>query len=333
MSRRARFASTLGGVIEHYLALKEALGRRYAIERAVLQSLDAFLAGSHAERADLIAETFAGWCSTLQHLTTGVRRNRMRIARALCLYRRRTEPDCFVPDPGLFPAPHQPGRPYIFTEAEIGRLLHATRTLERTTRSPLRPEIFHLAIVLLYTTGLRRGELLRMTAGDYDPHEHTLLVRASKFHKSRYLPLSSDGVLEVESYLRARRARHLPTSAETPLLWNGYAGGRGYTAVGLGHGLRIVLKVSDIRTPQGRHPRLHDFRHTFAVHALVRWYRAGADVQAKLPLLATYLGHVSVVSTQYYLHFIEPLTSLASTRFAQHYAGLVTPLAEHPGGD
>jgi integrase len=78
-------------------------------------------------------------------------------------------------------------------------------------------------------------------------------------------------------------------------------------------------------TSKGKLPRIHDFRHSFAVNALLRWYRAGVDVEVKLPLLATYMGHGSVVSTYYYLHLIEPLRTAASERFASHYGQLVSP--------
>jgi integrase len=98
---------------------------------------------------------------------------------------------------------------------------------------------------------------------------------------------------------------------------------RGYTGVGLGTGFRQLLTTAGIRTPDGHWPRIHDLRHTFAVHALVRWYRTGADVQVKLPLLATYMGHVSIVSTAYYLAFVEPLRALANARFAEHCGALL----------
>jgi integrase len=324
MSKERAFLSALGPTITRYLALKRALGRRYAVERDVLKSLDTFL---KIEGADLTADSFTRWCRTQQHLTRGVRRNRMRIVRNLCLYRRRTEPTCFVPDLLLFPDPHEPVQPYIFTEAEIGRLLRETTTLNRPLGSPLRPELFRLAITLLYTTGLRRGELLGMRVGDYDARERTLLVRETKFHKSRLLPLSRDGSHELEGHLQARRAQRLPVFAETPLIWNGRAGGKAYTAVGFGDVLRDLFRSADIRKPDGHLPRIHDFRHTFACHALLRWYRRGQDVQAKLPILATYMGHVSIVSTQHYLHLIEPMATAASERFARHCAGLVTPPA------
>jgi integrase len=82
--------------------------------------------------------------------------------------------------------------------------------------------------------------------------------------------------------------------------------------------MRALFRAADVRTAQGRIPRVHDLRHTYAVHALLRWYRAGVDVQAKLPALATAMGHVSIASTAYYLGFLEPVAQAASARFAQH---------------
>ena len=326
------FSSALAPVIDRYLAIKQALGRRYDLERQILLSLDQFLSGQTGGDHELSADTFFQWCRTMEHLSSGVRRNRMRVARNLCLYRRRREPDCFVPDPSLFPHPHQPVRPYIFSESEIGRLLDETHRLKRTGYSPLRPELFHLIVVLLFTTGLRRGELLRLKVEDYNPREATLLIRASKFHKSRFLPLPDDVRREVDCYLEARRRRRLTVTPDTPLIWNCYQGGRAYTAESLRWVLAQLLKAAKIQTPDGRAPRIHDFRHSFAVNALLRWYRSGIDVQAKLPFLAAYMGHVSIVSTYHYLHFVEPLASQASARFAKTYGGLVCPVSKPKGG-
>ncbi len=201
------FSSGLSASISSYLVLKRALGRQYAAEEWVLTHLDRFLA---ARRVDLVAETFAAWCLTLQHLASGTRRARMRIARNLCLYRRRSEPGCFVPDERLFPPVHQAVRPHIFTDSEIVRLLATARTLARPSNSPLGPENMRLAIVLLATTGLRRGELIRLTMGDYDPPQRTLAIRESKFHKSRLVPLSADTAREVEHLIEIRGRRRLP---------------------------------------------------------------------------------------------------------------------------
>src|SRR2546429_5500581 len=96
--------------------------------------------------------TFAAWCLTLQNLASGVRRGQMRHVRNLCLYRRRREPGCFVPDERLFPPLHQVIQPHIFTDAQVAQLLAVARTLTRTSNSPLCPENMRLAVVLLYTT-------------------------------------------------------------------------------------------------------------------------------------------------------------------------------------
>ena len=329
MNDNDSFASILGPVIASYIDLKQSLGRYYAGERRVLASLDIFLATAGA---DLIADSFGHWCKTQEHLASGVRRYRMQVVRNFTLYRRRLEPSCFVPDPLLFPPLHQPVEPYIFTHAEMAKLVRLATALERSRDCPLRPEVFTLAITLLYTTGLRRGELLRMMIGDYDVGEQTLLVRKSKFHKSRLLPLSADGVLQMDRYQKARRSRCLPSPLDTPLIWNRRCGGHAYSAVGFGQVIRQLLDTARIRKPNGHLPRVHDFRHTFATHALLRWYRAGEDVQNRLPFLATYMGHVSIVSTQYYLQLIEPLVGSASERFAKRYSGLIKPLTHDMGG-
>lgn len=316
MSAHQPLTSRLGPVFARYLALKQALGRIYATEHNVLAHLDHFLAAQPPARSDLTAETFVQWCATLGHLTTGVRRNRMRIVRNLCLYRQRTEPRCFVPDPSVFPRSHAPLRPHFFTEQEIVRLLDAATGLRPASISPLRREVYRLALVLLFTAGLRRGELVRLTLGDYDPSEQTLLIRATKFHKSRLVPLSRDAAREMETYLVVRR--RLPYAPEAPLLCNRGRGLRPYTGGGIAQGLCQLFRSAGVRTASGQPPRVHDIRHSFAHHALLRWYRAGIDVQAKLPALATYMGHVSIISTQYYLTFLEPVAQSASDLFAHH---------------
>ena len=207
---------------------------------------------------------------------------------------------------------------------EIVQLLAVARTLARTSNSPLCPENMRLAIVLLSTTGLRRGELTRLTVGDYDPPQRMLAIRQSKFHKSRLVPLSADTAREVEHLIEIRVRRRLPTEADSPLIWHRSPDTGGYSRGGLSRAMRALFRRAGIRTATGHLPRTHDFRHGFAVNALLRWYRAGLDVQAKLPFLAAYMGHVSIVSTAYYLQFVEPLATAASAQFANHCGDLVT---------
>ena len=139
------------------------------------------------------------------------------------------------------------------------------------------------------------------------------------------LPINAQIADEIERYLRARTRKRLPIQPDTPLIWNATHGGRAYTGTGLLYCLRPLLRGCGIRTLKGQPPRIHDLRHSFAVNALMRWYREGADVESKLPLLATYLGHGSALSTHHYLHFIEPIRTAASERFAIHYGALITP--------
>lgn len=320
------FLSRLAPVFSRYVGLKRALGRRFDVPARTLQSLDRFLHEHSAHYPDLNAAAFQAWCHTHENVTSGVRRVRMLEVSSFCRYRRRTEPLCFAPDPRSFPAYHQRIRPYIFSEAEVAKLLRAASGLPRCPASPLRPEMIRLAIALLFTTGIRRGELLALTLGDYSPQESTLHIRATKFYKSRLLPINASIVEEMDQCLRARVRRRLPVSPDTALIWNAAWSGGPYSATALRHAIQPLLQKCGISTARGQSPRIHDLRHSFAVNALLRWYRAGADVAAKLPLLATYLGHGSAVSTHYYLHLIEPLRTVASERFSNLYGELVSPL-------
>jgi integrase/recombinase XerD len=331
MKREAGFSSSLGPVFRRYVELKRVLGRDFSLGSRVLHSLDQFLDNLDNNSPDLTSKAFEQWCQAQEKVSSGVRRSRMRTVYNFCLYRRRTEPHCFVPNPAVFPLANPDVRPYIFSESDTARLLTASSRLRRFSTSPLRPEVIGLAISLLYTTGMRRGELLGLTVSDYDPKEGTLLIRNSKFHKSRLLPIHQGMVNEINHHLQLRRKWHLPMKSETPLIWNSIGGGRPYTATGLRLSLRTLFNQCDIRTAKGHSPRIHDFRFSFAANALLRWYRAGVDVGSKLPFLATYLGHVSIASTYYYLQFIEPLRTLASKRFAHHYGKLVTPPSSKEG--
>ena len=161
---------------------------------------------------------------------------------SFCLYRRRTEPHCFVPDPTSFPAYHQRLKPYIFSEAEVARLLRAASGLKRSPLSPLRPEVVRLAITLLFTTGIRRGELLNLTIGDYNRPESTLHIRQTKFYKSRLLPINSGIADEIDRYLRARTQRKLSVSPEMALIWNPSWGGGAYSGTSLRRSLLPLLQ-------------------------------------------------------------------------------------------
>ena len=326
------FISPLGPVMARFIALKQALGRRYDSERRILGYLDTFLASKTPDGADLTAATFSDWCQTLAPLCASTRRNRLWIVHQFCRYRRRSEPACFIPDPALFPPINPPRPPYWFTPAELLRLLQAADALTPTPHSPLRPAVMRVSLVLLYTLGLRRSERVSLRLGDLDPLERTLAVQAGKFHKASLLPLSADAFAAVHRYLQVRTAAGFRADSEAPLLCHGRQGALGYGGAGLHQGLSALFQDAGLRSSDGRLPRVHDFRHHFAIQVLRRWYEAGADVQAKLPLLSLYMGHVSIASTAYYLPFVTDLAMRASERFEAYGGALITPQHDQAGG-
>jgi integrase len=180
-----------------------------------------------------------------------------------------------------------------------------------------------LAVVLLYTCGLRLGELLRLRMSDVEDSGHVLRIRESKFHKSRLIPLSEDATIELRTYLEKRYAL-FGHQADAPLLCNCHQGTlHSYSHPGMQASLMNLFDAAGVRDEYGRHPRVHDLRHSFAIQALIRWYRQREDVQSKLPKLSLYMGHASIESSMYYLKWIPTLRQLASKRFEERFGHLV----------
>lgn len=308
--------------IADYLERQRALGRAYIAEEDILRSLRGSICAAGERDVDLAS--FERWCVSHASLSGNVRRNRQRIVRNWCLYRQRSEPLCFVPDPNRFPKSHPHKAPVIIAPVAVGRMLAAARAVKPTPDSALRPDVLRLATVLLYSAGLRRGELLRLQLGDVNAQDAVLRVRESKFHKSRWVPLSKGAGAELRAYLSRRQQQWGVSGATQPLLCHGTRRCQGYTGTGLSTGLQELIEAANVRGWDGRRPRVHDFRHSFAIECLLRWYRQGADVQSNLPKLAMYMGHVSIVSTAYYLRWIPELAQAASDRFEASFGNLLS---------
>ena len=324
MTGAAPYRSPLGPVIANHIALQRSLGRRFRTEAWILATLDRFLA---TPPQALTADSFAAWALTLARLKPQVRRQRMLVVRKLALYARRTDPHCFVPDRSQFPArePSQP--PFLLSELQVLALLQHADRLPPTAGSPLRPAVYRLALVLLYTAGLRRGELLRLRLDDYDRSRYTLLVRVSKFRKSRLVALSADAERELQRFLCQRQC--FPHTPDSPLLAHGPRAALPYSGSGFGEGFRKLCKTAGVHNAAGRPPRVHDMRHTHAAHVLLRAYRDGREPQSVLPALATAMGHASVASTAHYLTLIDPVVEAAAERVARHIRPII---ATSPGG-
>jgi integrase len=313
--------TSLSRSITAWLAHQRALGRGYNGEQWVLEHLQRFLTSINA--VDLDQAGFDCWCASFAHLSPTTRRGRQLAVRKFCLFRQRTEPACFVPDPLYFARLCAYRRPVIVEPSQVARMLVAADRLAPTATSPLLPWAMHLAVVILYTAGLRRGELTRLTLDDVQPQSGVLRIRASKFHKTRLVPLSPTANQALQTYLRHRLAAPFDTKPDAPLLCCGIRGRHEYTGAGLGDAINRLFLAAEVTDAEGRRPRVHDLRHSFAVQALMRWYRDGADVQSNLPRLAIYMGHVSIVSTAHYLHFLPAMRQLASERFEAAFGDIV----------
>lgn len=311
--------------VEHaaaYLTHWRALGRRYRQEEWLLRTLqrDLPLLG----HADLTADSFSSWFDGRKNHHPNSRRKWAQSLRHFCVWRRRLDPACFVPGAELICRGQPYVTPVILGDEHVARMLIAANTLEACPRSPLRPATMRLAVVLLYTTGLRLGELLRLTLGDVEEDGGILRVLESKFHKSRLLPLSASTRAELLTYLIRRADAGFAAAPAAPLLCTRARGRmKPYSMSGLQQGVNALLRGAAMSDGAAPRPRVHDLRHSFAIQALARWYRQGGDVQAQLPKLAMYMGHVSIESTAYYLRWTDEIAALASARFAQHFAGTI----------
>jgi integrase/recombinase XerD len=269
--------------IADWLAHQRAFGRAYSGEQWVLEHLRRNLTA--AGSADLDRVGFDRWCDSFGHLAATTRRHRQLIVRKFCLFRQRTEPTCFVPDPLYFVrlSPHR--GPVIIDPEQVARLLIAADRLTPMNNSPLLPAIARIALIILYTGGLRRGELVRLTLDDVDPQSGLLRIRASKFHKSRLVPLSADAADALRAYLRLRLAAPFDRDPSSPLLCCGADGHRRYSGAGLGMAIGRLFVAANVHDTEGRRPRVHDIRHSFAIGALLRLYIYVADVQCNINII------------------------------------------------
>lgn len=305
-----------------YIRHQQTLGKRFDRERWVIGLMARFLAQQGAH--DLDAAQFEAWCHARSYTSPNSRRGEDLILRKFCLYRQRTEPECFVPDPLYFPRRVPPVIPVIVGPDEVARLLKVIDEHPANSQFPLRRPALRMAVILLYTTGLRCGELARLRLEDIDLRNRTLWIRATKFHKTRIVPLSPGTAQELRKYLKVRLAAPWDIKPGAGLLGHHHATVQfqSYDPSSLGNALRGVLREAKVCDAVGKSARVHDFRHSFAVQALLRWYRAGVNVQSKLAQLSTYMGHASITSTAHYLHFVPQLAMAAHRRFERYLGSM-----------
>jgi site-specific recombinase XerD len=310
-----RFASHLGAMMRGHVDLMRALGLRYQKQESNLLRFDRFL----QRRADLasaplvvLVDEWTKEGQTAQHVFDCTATGKI-VAEAMA----RIDPNVKVPtvDRRLRQqAINAHRRPRILSEAEVSHLLAAARSWP-SHKAPTRPLSVYTMLVMAYCAGLRLGEIVRLKVEDIDLDDQTVEIRETKFFKSRRLPLTATAMAALRDYLVARRLNGAPQEGSAPLFWTEKAHrGSGYSTVA--NQLITVFRRAGLKPASGRSgPRIHDLRHTFAVHRLTAWYREGIDPQARLPYLATYLGHKEIHSTLVYLTLTDELLQRAGDRF------------------
>ena len=302
--------------VDDYLAERHHLGFKLQNMALALASFASY-AEHVGHQGPLTTDVMADWArqDKAQGHSLGTSARRLKVLRPFTRWLRQFEPRTEVPDASIFGP--VPGRvaPHIYREAEIVELLAAARGLN--PQGGLRPATFETLFGLIASAGLRVSEALSLLDTDVDLSDSTLMVRQTKFAKSRLLPLHPSTV-EVLIRYRQLRSRQVPATADTPF----FVGTRGHR---LGQPLsdRQVHRVfNELRgqlswVNRGAHdnPRIHDLRHSFAVRRLMLWHEQGIDVDQAMLALSTYLGHAKISNTYWYLTGVPELMALAGGKF------------------
>jgi integrase len=224
------------------------------------------------------------------------------------------------PLPSNEPKPPASAPPHIYSRDELRRLLEAIENSQGPA-AHLEAGTLRTLLLMLYGTGLRVGEARRLTLTDVDLQESLLTIRATKFFKSRLVPVGPQLVHVLKTYAALRADRPLLQGRNSYFLAN--RDGTQLAKTTLNTAFSRLRCAAGISGPGGgrQSPRLHDLRHSFAVHRLTAWYHQGADVQRLLPVLSTYLGHADLAGTQVYLSMTPELLQQASSRFELYARG------------
>jgi integrase len=295
-----------------YLSLREALGYQMRAERIILSEFVAFVNAQESTgpiRTQMVLE----WaCQESAHRGPNGAARRLSIARRFLLYLQASAPDTNVPGPGLLPSPRRP-KPYLFTPTQLTALFAAAQA--RRPRGSLRPHTLSTLIGLLASTGLRIGEAIRLRVDhvklDQEPSQ--LHILETKFHKSRIVPLHPSTAEHLRHYAEWRAYLHYDGLSDAFFV-SEQGDHLKYLAL---HNwfAQLCRRLAIEPTDGGRAPCLTSFRHTFAVTRMQRWYEQGLNVQALLPHLSVYLGHVKPQESYWYLTSVPELLSAAAQRF------------------
>jgi integrase/recombinase XerD len=305
--------NTLRGAIHEYLVMRRDLGFKLVQTERWLRNFATFMEGQGA--SCITIELALQWAVQPQSSHPSYGAKRLIALRCFARHRRATDPSTEVPAQGLLPYRPLRAKPYLYTEEEIQRLMAAAKTLP--PRNGLRGWTYYCLLGLLAVTGLRISEALALKRDDVDLSGGLLTIREAKFAKSRLVPLhpSTQEVLrkyaqQRDAYPGCSRSAHFLVS-ET---------GASLDASTIRQTFCELSRQIGLRGPKDHiGPRLHHFRHRFAVEVLLRWYRSGEDVEQRLPALSTFLGHARVRDTYWYLSACPELMGQAARRLEQRW--------------
>jgi integrase/recombinase XerD len=296
--------------VEHYLRLRRSLGFKLESAGTLLPQLVAYLEA--AGSATLTSELAIAWARQPAHTQPNNWAQRLAVARGFARYLQTVIPATEVPPPGVFPTSRHRPTPYLWSKHDIGRLLEHARSL----RPPLRAATYEALFGLLATTGMRVGEAIGLERGDINFDAGVITIRQAKFDRMRLVPLHPTALEALDRYQAERDRRCFePRSPAFFLSRVGTALNRCDVA----RALRQLTTSMGIRT-ETVHPRTHDLRHSFAVATLIRWHRSGVDIDAAMPQLSIYLGHIAPADTYWYLSAVPELMGLAAHRLHLTFA-------------
>jgi integrase len=307
----------LTNVVDAYLAKQRSLGMRFESAEILLRQF--CRAMGNRDIAEVTPEAVAAFLQGSGSLSA-TWMLRYRVLSGLYRFAVSRGHAAFSPLPTTLPKLPPQQTPYVYSTQELRRLLDATSIL-KVGHSPQVPAMYRTLLLLLYGSGMRIGEVLRLVLQDVDLTKQIITVRDTKFFKTRLVPIGPKLNRELIAHIERRRLLPLPRGEASPLFTT--RDGRPWHYVRVISWFQHVRRAAGINCPVGepRPPRLHDIRHTAAVHRVIAWYRSGQDVQRLLPQLATYLGHIDIRSTQRYLRMTPDLLEAASQRFAQYALG------------
>lgn len=287
---------------EEYLRLRRALGFKLEFPGHALPQFVTWLQGTGVETITIEAAiTWARLSTAANPMTLS---HRLGVVRGFARYLRTIDPATEVPPSGLF------GRqrritPYIYSPEEIGRLVRAARRLH----PPLRAVTHEALFGLLGATGMRVGEARHLARADADLLDGVLRLRHTKFDRDRLVPLHPTTTQALRGYA-ADRDRLCPNPGTDAFFISSTGSALGYETVR--SAFRVMLASAGVPIVPGAHPRIVDLRHSMVVNTLIEWQRDGVDVAARLPMLSTYLGHVSPASTYWYVSAVPELMQLVA---------------------